>query len=504
MPVERGVGQRLPRGPDLRDARVEALVRPEARVDEGERGPAVLGDKRGVPGRAVARHDGARERLPKRRLRACERVTRGASALGEEDDGDDRVRGAVDAIALQDRLVRLETFTPRYRECLREGVRCAVEVGDPAHEHGEPEPENEEAVAEHDPGERRHVRDVVQVMSKLCARSVAVARATVARYDCVVRAGLPEAGTTKAHLCAAPRATAAQTNKVARALRAPHDLWGNQLLNAPDGPSYAAAQRLLPPLFYARAPKKRPLTESGAYYLTFGQPHGARGAGSVALHVADGSQVIAERVGGRRLTVFVGAAGRERFGSCLSRLGFARLADGYLPVLTTTYRDGAGVRYRQEAFAAHTSETGSLVSFVRFDVDASRASRKLVQLRIATSVRQLRRSLAFSRGGTVKRSTLTYRIRRGTKRTLYLAWINYPGRRGISVDADRYDRARRAVQAFWRRRVAEGTQIVVPERRINDAYRNLLVQNLQQTWRYSVGNPYEQFSFPESVDVAEV
>jgi hypothetical protein len=358
-------------------------------------------------------------------------------------------------------------------------------------------------------------------MSKLCARSVAVARATVARYDCVVRAGLgaisaigsvaavlvaglPEAGTTKAHLCAAPRATAAHTNKVARALRAPHDLWGNQLLNAPDGPSYAAAQRLLPPLLYARAPKKRPLTESGAYYLTFGQPHGARGAGSVALHVADGSQVIAERVGGRRLTVFVGAAGRERFGSCLSRLGFARLADGYLPVLTTTYRDGAGVRYRQESFAAHTAETGSLVSFVRFDVDASRASRKLVQLRIATSVRQLRRSLAFSRGGTVKRSTLTYRIRRGTKRTLYLAWINYPGRRGISVDADRYDRARRAVQAFWRQRVAEGTQIVVPERRINDAFRNLLVQNLQQTWRYSVGNPYEQFSFPESVDVAEV
>ena len=313
-----------------------------------------------------------------------------------------------------------------------------------------------------------------------------------------------EPAETKTPSCASPRATTAHTNNVARVLRTHHDVWGNRLLNSPDGPSYAAARRLLPPLFYARAPKKRSLTESGAYYLSFGQPRGARGAGSIALHVADGSQVIAERVGGRRLTVFVGAKGRERYGSCLSRLGFARLADGYLPILSTTYTDGARVRYRQESFAAQTSETGSLVSFVRLDVDARRASKKVVQLRVATSVRKLRASLAFSRGGTVKRSTLTYRIKRGTRRTVYLAWINYPGRRGIEVDAARYDRARRAVQSFWRQRVAEGTQIVVPERRVNDAYRNLIVQNLQQTWRYSIGNPYEQFSFPESVDVAEV
>ena len=37
-----------------------------------------------------------------------------------------------------------------------------------------------------------------------------------------------------------------------------------------------------------------------------------------------------------------------------------------------------------------------------------------------------------------------------------------------------------------------------------DAQRALLVQNLGLTWRYSIGNPYEQFSFPEGVDVAQV
>ena len=138
--------------------------------------------------------------------------------------------------------------------------------------------------------------------------------------------------------CAPPRATAAHTSRVERALRTRHDLWGNQLLSAPDGPSYEA-RRLLPPLLYARAPGKKALTESGVYYVPFGQPLGARGAGSVALHVADGSQVIAERVGGRRLTIFVGAKGRERYGSCLARLGSARLAAGYQPIMSTTYAD---------------------------------------------------------------------------------------------------------------------------------------------------------------------
>ena len=314
----------------------------------------------------------------------------------------------------------------------------------------------------------------------------------------------PQRAATKTTSCAAPRATAAHTSKVERALRTPHDVWGNALLNAPDGPSYEAARSLLPPLLYARAPKKRALTESGVYYVPFGQPLGARGAGSVALHVADGSQVIAERVGGRRLTIFVGSKGRERYGSCLARLGQARLAGGYLPIMSTTYADGARVRYRQESFAAQTSETGSLVSFIRLDVDARRAATKFVHVRVKPSVKRLRQVLAFSGGGAVKRSVLTYRIRRGTKRTIYLAWINYPGRRTLAVDASRYERARRVVTTYWNERLEEGTQITVPEERVSNAYRNLVIQNLLLTWRYSIGNPYEQFSFPEGVDVAEV
>jgi hypothetical protein len=57
---------------------------------------------------------------------------------------------------------------------------------------------------------------------------------------------------------------------------------------------------------------------------------------------------------------------------------------------------------------------------------------------------------------------------------------------------------------YWSRRLAGGTTILVPERRVRNAYRSLLIQNLGLAWRYSAGNPYQQFSYPEGIDVAQV
>ena len=37
-----------------------------------------------------------------------------------------------------------------------------------------------------------------------------------------------------------------------------------------------------------------------------------------------------------------------------------------------------------------------------------------------------------------------------------------------------------------------------------DAERAVLMQQLVQTWRYSVGNPYEELSFAEALDTAQV
>jgi hypothetical protein len=296
----------------------------------------------------------------------------------------------------------------------------------------------------------------------------------------LVAAGAQAAGRHASRpACAMPRVSPAHSARILRALRSGRDVWGEALLEARNGPTYEGAARHLGPLLLARAAGKTSLTPSGVHYVPFAQPvDGARGAGSVALHVADGSRIVAERIGGRALTIGVGAGAREPYGSCLRRLGTPRLADGYLPILQTAYTDGGGVRYRQESFAARLPGRTALTSFVELIADA-RSAATGTELRIGP----LRSSVAP-----------------GTLRTLRVAWSG----RAVSIDEEAYRSARESVRVYWGRRLAEGASIVVPERRVMDAQRALLIQNLALTWRYSIGNAYEQFSFPEGLDVAQV
>ena len=83
-----------------------------------------------------------------------------------------------------------------------------------------------------------------------------------------------------------------------RALEAGQDVWGNELLRSPSGPSYLGAARHLRPLLLAARSTRRYLTRSGMYYLPFAWPT-QFGAHNVALHVADGSGVFANVTRGR-------------------------------------------------------------------------------------------------------------------------------------------------------------------------------------------------------------
>ena len=257
------------------------------------------------------------------------------------------------------------------------------------------------------------------------------------------------------------------------------------------------------------------MTLSGVYYLPFTLPLSPYGSRGFALHVADGSEIIARHIGGRHLTIFVGNRGQERYGACLRRLEQSRLADSYLPILDTSYVDGAGVRYRQESFVGRAPGTKSLVSFVHVTADARGSSTGAV-VRFVASSRVLRVAgdrlisgaatvLVFSHGGRFDGSAVEYRVPPGRLVQVYAAWINQPGPvSGLTAGEHSYAVARKAVSRFWRAELARGATFVVPEARVVDAERALVVQELSMTWRYSVGNTYEELSFAEALDVAGV
>ena len=144
----------------------------------------------------------------------------------------------------------------------------------------------------------------------------------------------------------------------------------------------------------------------------------------------------------------------------------ARLAAGYLPIVQTSYVDAHGTRYHQEAFAARLPG-GTTAAYVHVTGGAG-----------------------------------PHRGRRGQPSLC-------SGRHGAHRARDRstvseYERARAAVVRYWQGRLAQGASITVPEPRVVHAERASLIQNLMLTWRYSIGNPYEEFSFPESLDGAQV
>ncbi len=285
----------------------------------------------------------------------------------------------------------------------------------------------------------------------------------------VALAGATASG--RAQTTCAPRVvSAAYEARIGAVLGHGSDVLGAQLIKRTGGPTYAAAAGALPPLLYARTSGKRSLTRTGVYYVPSAEPGGAQGAGSPTLHVADGSEILYGSVDGPRLSVY---AGNDLFGSCVRRSTPARLGAGYLPVIRTAYTDNSGAHYTQESFGARLPD-GASAAFLRVSTDRG-------MTRIVT------------RGGALT-----------SRHTLAVEWAPRESSRARVISDEAYASARRSAAAYWDARLAAGAAIDVPERVVLDAERATLIQNLMLTWRYSIGNAYEEFSFPESIDGAQV
>jgi hypothetical protein len=113
--------------------------------------------------------------------------------------------------------------------------------------------------------------------------------------------------------------------------------------------------------------------------------------------------------------------------------------------------------------------------------------------------------LLFNRGGRFDGRGVRFVVPPGRKVTIYAVWLGGADRvGGYQTGAALYGVVRKTVADDWAGLVRERARFVVPDRRVMDAERALLGQELAMTWRYSVGNTYEELSFAEALGVAEV
>jgi hypothetical protein len=344
-------------------------------------------------------------------------------------------------------------------------------------------------------------------------RAYAAAGAALAALGATAHAGRTSATSS----CAPRTVTASYASSVQQAVDSGRDLWGGELLRAKGGPTLEAASRYLSPLTRGMQWGGRSLDTTGSYYLPLSFPFTPYGSTVFALHVADGSEIITRRVGGPSLSIFVGS-GSEQYGSCTARLQPAKLVDGYLPVLDTGYTDANGVRYRQESFVGRAYGAygaRSVISFVRLTVDARQSAhgatvRLVPWKRLAHSAPDRlalggQTRLIVSDGGEFVDGVVRYQVPAHTIKTVYAEWLNAPSdAKYVHANQSTYLTARSTVEKFWQAKLGSGATFEVPEPAVQDAELGILTQVVSYGWRYSIGNPYEELSYAESLDAAEI
>ena len=294
---------------------------------------------------------------------------------------------------------------------------------------------------------------------------------------------------------------------------APRDLWGEAALKQPDGPSYEFFVPLLQPMRYCDAPFRH-------YPITLSAP----GASVKVRFISNGSAVnaLAEQPNwvsetGTPVTFRVT---REMaiFGDNLASLEGPHYEQGYLPIVRLRYTTN-GQTFEQEAFAPVEPELAKHgVAFVKFTLVAGTGGPDgLVeaQLKGTPVLDAAKGAISDRRGGgalvAFEKQRWAFRPGRSTLRTTlavnqsaYLVIYTEPSEKPITIDAATYDAARKRCVAEWNALLAKGTQIQVPEKVVNDAWRANTIGNFMllngDKMLYSQGNQYAKLYIGEGGD----
>ena len=319
------------------------------------------------------------------------------------------------------------------------------------------------------------------------------------------------------------------TGKIAsldEVLNSGRDLWGEAALQQPNGPSFEFFKDLLPPPRYVNA-------DFRFYPIVLSAPN----AKVKARLVSNGSGVNLS--GGSRSWHDVGIpvtfrVGNDdfRFGDILDRVQHPRLQDGYLPIVEIDYEhptpkhDGAKTAhlvaneepevYRLTAFAStdpELAENGvvfvsfSLVAgtngFVAVDID----SKSPLHFAQGKALNEKGEIMAwFERSWNWDRQMMIAKMT--TNKTAVVAIATKPLGTNIAFQFSKesFERERTKCADTWRKILAQGTQITTGEPIVNNAFRNMIIQDFSicggSNLYYSAGNQYQKKYAAETADAA--
>ncbi len=306
------------------------------------------------------------------------------------------------------------------------------------------------------------------------------------------------------------------------------DLWGEAAMRRPDGASYEFFRDLLPPLRYVNADFRyypivlsAPASRVKARLISNGSGINLRGG---ARSWNDVGTPVTFRVGPDEFL----------FGGLRDRVTHPVLADGYLPIVEVDYRHPYPVQsegevpldqvpmqpeaevYRLEAFAGtDPAFSDNAVVFVK--VRLARGARGIITADAETGPGtklvdgRLRddqgRVLAwFDSGWRWERGRAHATITQGTVVTMAVPTRPLAADSNPVITPVVYDEQRAKCAAVWKEILARGMSVEVPEPLVNNAWRNLIIQNFAllngNRIHYSAGNQYEKLYEAEGSDAA--
>lgn len=306
------------------------------------------------------------------------------------------------------------------------------------------------------------------------------------------------------------------------------DLWGEAAMRQPNGASYEFFRDLLPPPRYVHADYRY-------YPLVLSAPKSK----SKASLISNGSGINLR--GGARSWKETGTAVMFRvgsdeflFGGLRERVSEPTLLEGYLPVVSIDYTHPTPVQsegavplrqektqrapeiYRLQAFAStDTTLSSNGVVFVCFVLAQGATGRVTLDFEPGQSLSFQNGTVTKPDGSVVavldsswkwERNRASAKITTNFAATTAIVTSDAQQLPLTQMDGSVYEQQQQAAIQTWNRELSKGMHVSVPEPLVNNAWRNLILQNMSlmrgSRIHYSALNQYDSLYESEGSDAA--